>query len=77
MKHLVYTNPYTLFLYIFVCYFVLCLMTIQILDFKSIKSLTLTLTLPLTLTYPIEFKRISKPVRQLGMNDCGIGKYTR
>ena len=24
-----------------VCYFVLCLMTIQILDFKSIKSLTL------------------------------------
>ena len=26
-----------------VCYFVLCLMTIQILDFKSIKSLTLTL----------------------------------
>jgi len=27
-----------------VCYFVLCLMTIQILDFRSIKSLTLTLT---------------------------------
>ena len=48
-----------------VCYFVLCLMTIQILDFKSIKSLTLTLWWPIVALLSGEIttlKRTSFPI---------------